>query len=595
MAVLKGNEQADNARLQLASYWHSLLTLGRGRVAQVTWLVALGALVEGFGIMLLVPLLGVVFAGSDSATSSLNRFILQVLDGLGKGEQLAALLAIFAGLMVARAVIVWRRDLRLMALSFELVDAWRERLVRVIARASWRSLQDMQRSDLEFAITSDVNRLAIGSDRLLRGGVAAMQFAALLAIAIYLSPLLTGLVSALLLLGLPAVLPLVRAAYRHGTELTLDGRKRQNNFSEFLAGMKLAKAHDAEDRFAGEFVAISKQMRTRSLVHADAQLRGQSAYQLLAALIAALILLVGLTVTHEPPAVLSAMLVLLARLTGPILQLVQGFQAMLTMLPAVGNLLAIEVQLQGDCADQRAAAPSLPTEKGPAAIALRKLRYHLPGRRETIFLDVSAEIAPGQFVVLLGPSGSGKTTLADIMIGLIKPSAGTLLVDGTQVESEAERTAWRRQIGYVAQDPFLFDYSLADNLRWAVPDASEEALWCALEAAEAAAFVCGLPDGLDTRVGDRGTRLSGGERQRICLARALLRQPRLLILDEATNALDRAVEDRLLETLTKLRGRVTIMMISHRLPAELPVDRLFSLEGGSLVELASRSRGQGGT
>jgi ABC-type multidrug transport system fused ATPase/permease subunit len=594
MRVVEDNEQAGHARSQLVSYWRSLLALGRRRVAQVTWLVALGALVEGFGIMLLVPLLGVIFAGSGSVTGSLNRFILQLLDGLGKGAQLGALLAIFAGLMMARAVIVWRRDLRLMALSFELVDSWRERLMRAIARASWRSLQDLQRSDLEFAITGDVNRLAIGSDQLLRGGVAAMQFASLLTIAIYLSPLLTGLVSVLLLLALPVVVPLVRAAYHHGTELTQDGRKWQNNFSEFLAGMKLAKAHDAEGRFADEFIAISKQIRTRSLAYADAQLRGHNAYQLLAALFAVLILLIGLTVTDTAPAVLSALLVLLARLTGPILQLVQGFQAMLTMLPAVGNLLVIEAQLRGDRADGGTPIASFVAEQGPAAIALRRLSYHLPGRRESILVDVSAEIAPGQFVALLGPSGSGKTTLADIMIGLIEPRSGTLLVDGKQVGDESERTAWRRQIGYVPQDPFLFDYSLADNLRWAVPAASDEALWRALEAAGAAEFVCGLPDGLKTRVGDRGTHLSGGERQRICLARALLRLPRLLILDEATNALDRVMEERLLETLMKLRGRVTTVIISHRLPAELPVDRMFHLEDGSLMELDSRSRGKGG-
>ena len=197
---------------------------------------------------------------------------------------------------------------------------------------------------------------------------------------------------------------------------------------------------------------------------------------------------------------------------------------------------------------------------------------------------IDLELAAGELVVLLGPSGSGKTTLADLLIGLAEPDAGTISIDGEVIRTPAERAAWRQRIGYVPQDPFLFDLSLSENLRWAAPEASEAELWAALEAADAASFVREVPGGLAARTGDRGGYFSGGERQRLCLARALLRSPALLVLDEATSALDPQSEGRLLAALQGLRGKVTILMIAHRIPAEFRPDRIIRLSDGQVRE-----------
>jgi ATP-binding cassette, subfamily C, bacterial len=168
-------------------------------------------------------------------------------------------------------------------------------------------------------------------------------------------------------------------------------------------------------------------------------------------------------------------------------------------------------------------------------------------------------------------------------MGLIVPNEGRVLVDETPLS--AERTQpWRNQIGYVPQDTFLFNDTVKANLLWARPDADDEEITQALRSAAAEEFVFGLPEGIHTVLGDRGVRLSGGERQRLALARALLRKPSLLVLDEATSALDSENERRIQDAIEKLHGRMTILVITHRLSTIRKADVIHVLEEGRLVE-----------
>nr|MBA2670552.1 ABC transporter ATP-binding protein [Gemmatimonadota bacterium] len=350
---------------------------------------------------------------------------------------------------------------------------------------------------------------------------------------------------------------------------------------EHLGGMKIAKSYCAEERHISHFSRVSDDV-------AGAYLSSTRNYadRRLFFSIGSVFLLSGLVylaaeVLFLPAATLLIFLFLFSRLIPRFSALQQSYQQILNALPAVDR-----VQTLLDRAERAAERPDRmdPALRLRERVHLDKVAFDYSGDGAAIAVkNVSVTIEAGRTTAIVGPSGSGKSTLADLVMGLLVPTEGRVLVDGVSLQSGVLQS-WRKHIGYVAQDTFFFHDTVRTNLLWASPDASDQELWEALTLASASHFVEQLPAGIETVVGDRGVKLSGGERQRLALARALLRKPELLILDEATSSLDSENERRVQRAIESLHGEMTILIIAHRLATIRDADHIHVMERGRIVE-----------
>jgi ABC-type transport system involved in Fe-S cluster assembly fused permease/ATPase subunit len=233
-------------------------------------------------------------------------------------------------------------------------------------------------------------------------------------------------------------------------------------------------------------------------------------------------------------------------------------------------------------ADAADAVPLPPADPHGADLVFDNVGFRHTARSAGLS-GVSFHTGPGRTVALVGASGAGKTTMVRLAMRLIDPQEGRVLIDGANLRLVTQ-AALRRAVALVPQDVALFNDTVGANIAFARPDADEQQVWAAADAAELGDFVRSLPDGMATKVGERGLKLSGGERQRVGLARALLADPRLLILDEATSALDSRTEAAIQATLRRVRQGRTTLIIAHRLSTVADADQILVLKGGKVVE-----------
>lgn len=229
-------------------------------------------------------------------------------------------------------------------------------------------------------------------------------------------------------------------------------------------------------------------------------------------------------------------------------------------------------------------APPLPRspDRGGASLAFESVSYRHDARSSGLE-EVAFVVPPGTTTALVGPSGSGKSTIVKLALRLLDPQQGRVLIEGVNAR-DVTQASLRHAVALVPQDVALFNDSIRVNIAFARPEADDAVVWAAAEAAELADFIRALPDGMATKVGERGLKLSGGERQRVGIARAMLAEPSILILDEATSALDSRTEAAIQKTLRKARAGRTTLVVAHRLSTIADADQILVLKGGRIVE-----------
>jgi len=553
----------------------------RWRLALLFAFGLLSGVTAGVGLVMLVPLLGLIGVETGGGTTEpFVAYVGQALDALGLAPSAAALLGLNALVLIATATLRRVQEAVEPRIYEDFVHAQRRRLFEALTLARWRLLASERSASNLHLLTKEVDRLGGIADRIVSLVTRAFMVAVHLVVAIVLSPVLTALVVAAGVVLGAASAPLARRAKARGREVSASFRQLYAVVSDHLIGLKTVKAHGAEAASLRSFDARSRAAADAVVSVAANQADVGLLLQVGSTLMLSGIVWVALGMDSVTPAGMLLLLYLFARLVPMLTGLQRSYQTLLSRLPAL-ELVTAALARFGEAREEASGADVAPVR---SAIELRGVRFAYEDGREAL-RGVDLVVPVGRTTAIVGPSGGGKSTVADVLIGLLAPDEGEVLVDGEPL-TDAQRPAWRRRVAYVAQDVFLFHDTVRANLLLADPDADDARLWEALEAASAG-FVKDLPDGLDTVVGDRGTRLSGGERQRLALARALLREPELLVLDEATSSLDAVNEARVQEAIRRLHGRVTMVVIAHRLATVRDADAVHVMTDGRLVESGS--------
>jgi ATP-binding cassette subfamily B protein len=349
-----------------------------------------------------------------------------------------------------------------------------------------------------------------------------------------------------------------------------------------ISGIMLVKAFGRENAERQRFATMNNQLRTMEVRQ---NLIGQWFGMLMSTLQTAgpaLMILFGgwLVITGRASVgtVFVFATVLGQRLAGSVTTLA-GMHVNITGSLALFGRLFTYIDRVPEIADSPGAR-----ELGPVTgqIRLNQVTFSYPGTSRAAVADLTVTIEPGQLAALVGPTGAGKTTITGLVARFHDPQHGQVLIDGTDLR-QITRASLAAQLGMVFQDTFLFHASIADNMRYARPGASDADLVHAAQAAHLDEFIGSLPDGYDTVVGERGHRLSGGEKQRLAIARVILRDPRIVILDEATSHLDSLSEHHIQAALADLLQGRTAVVIAHRLSTILAADTILVLDQGRLV------------
>jgi ATP-binding cassette subfamily C protein len=568
-------------RASLRDYLHTLLEITRWQLFSAVGLMLLTSLSEGLGVAMLFPVLQVAGLNMTNEghvghyTAEVRELL--VRSHLRPGMWLPVLLMASLLLMALRSFFNRAQSVQVQATALKFEMTVSQRLYRAIVNAEWLFLVRSRTSNFAHALTAELNRVSSATYLFIGALSNGILFLVYVALALKLSSGMTWMVLAAGAFLLLVSRGWMRAVHESGTAVSENVSAVYSAATERLQNLKTLKTYAIQSADLEVFNRLESAALEQSLRSTKNQAAAAFWFEAGSLAVLGCVIFVSLVELRVGAASLLLLLAIFTRLMPRLAAGNSQIQAFLGELPAFENVQRIERECLEHAEPRHDYAPA---DALRGEIRLEEVSFAYGPDLPNVLDRVSMTFPTGEITAIAGSSGSGKSTIADLVNGLLMPDSGYVLVDGNPLTAELA-PAWRRRVGYVAQDTVLFHGSVLANLLWAQPAASSDEIREALHLA-AAEFAFTLPRGLDTVVGDRGILLSSGQRQRIALARALLRKPSLLILDEATNSLDLENERRILDAIEKLKGRMTILLIAHRASAIERAQTIYLVESGRI-------------
>jgi ATP-binding cassette, subfamily B, bacterial MsbA len=546
-------------------------------------LVVLGlasSLAEGIGIGLLIPLLNVFLQDQPSTAGGAVEWLETIGSGLGREARLILLSGCILGLVILKSAIIS---------AFFGLSAWvngqvshrlRTALFRQLLGVGYAFIVSNDAGRLANTLETETDRTSSALAALASLTISACAVLAFVALLVLLSWQLT-----LVVLGGAVPLSLLvrfvaRRAHRLGHNLVEASAEASKRVWETLSAMRLIRVSGQEEREQARFDAASDALRAATV---RMELVNDLTRPILEPLYVPVFLACILYAWYAEIGVATVLtFLLLAYRLQPYIKTLDGSRIRLATYAAAVQDVASMLDERGKPYIRSGSRPFTGLHED---IIFDRVSFAYGGAHadKPAVRDVSFRIDKGSIMALIGPSGAGKSTLINLLCRLYDPTAGEIRVDGTPLR-DFDLATWRSRLGLAGQDLDLVTGTVRDNIAYGCPNADDVAVIAAARRADAHGFIEALPAGYATTVGDRGVRLSGGQRQRIGLARALLRNPDVLILDEATNALDSLSEAEIQRVLGELAGRLTMVIIAHRMSTIRNADRVVVLGDGRVIE-----------
>ncbi|WP_424767732.1 ABC transporter ATP-binding protein [Paenibacillus sp. sgz302251] len=551
---------------------------------------------EGVGLLALIPLLKISGLINFSEGNSIITEGLARLEGLSLSMNLTVIFIVYIMLVVGQTLLQRNLSIRNIRIQTGFIRQLRLETYTALLKADWNFYIKSRKSDHVNVLTSEIARISVGINLLFEFLSSSISTIVQIGIAFWISPNMTlFIISSGLVLAVYAR-KFIRKARVLGSETSELAQSYLAGITEQMNGIKDIKSNNLEESRLKWFGLITNSMMQEQIEYMRLYTSSQAFYKIMSAVLISAFIFLSIEMFHSQPGYFLLIIVIFARLWPRVTGIQSNIEKISSIIPTFTSLICFHDKCKeaGEEIETNQEVEPIRIVRG---IECRNVYFRYNTEQSTYSLqDISIYIPANGMTAIVGRSGAGKSTLVDILMGLIVPERGQTLIDDVPLSSY-HYTSIRKSISYVPQEPFMFHSSIRENLLLVKPDATESELWEALEFSASLEFVSRLPEGLDTVIGDRGIRLSGGERQRLVLARAIVRKPSILILDEATSSLDTENEATIQEALDKLKGKITIIVIAHRLSTIRNADQVIVLDRGVVAQtgvfsqLAQQKRG----